>query len=322
MRSRVLILPVFALVIGCVSASSTKITVTKLTAQANPLKSCIAQPQEPGLPRFARLMHDSQWMEWPSRMASPGWPNGFHFDWYPETVPLWRSPRGGDGRFAYDANWLQFLRELQANEDAAVWIARVAAGLFNKGNEFIPILNLDQLAAGPVAESISSGGNVVKILEIRNGSGRLEMLHFEEGPPNVDEINYLKTPWLVTKFTSVSIDGELGNAGGIDVYFPNVAKNSGGYWVELERVEWFPLLPICVTAREAVQVRAQPSMDAAVKASLTIGDQILILEYLPQGSEVWGRTGRGWIPLEYQRDGQPDYLTTWEMETRPPIVFD
>jgi len=322
MRSIPLPFLIAVIVIGCAAPVVPKVASYQPPAESLVLKTCTALPKNQVLPRFARLMHDSQWMEWPSRMASPDWPRGFHFDWYPETVPLWRSPRGGDGRFAYDAEWLQFLRELQPNEDAAVWIARVAAGLFNKGNEFIPILNLHQLVARPIAESISSGGNLVRILEKRNGSGRLEMLQFEDGPPDGDEVNYLATPWLITKFTSVSIDGELGNAGGIDVFFPNVAKNSDGYWVDLERVEWFPLLPICVTAREEVQVRAQSSMDADVNARLEIADRVLIFEYLPQGSVVWGRTEQGWIPLEYQVDGQPVYPTTWEMETRPPIVFD
>lgn len=273
-------------------------------------------------PRFGRLMHDPQWMEWPSRMADPEWPRGFYLDWYPETVQLWTGPRSGDGRLTYNKEWLEFLRELQPNDYAAVWIAEIAAGLFNKGNQTIPILDLGQLKQEPVAESISSGGNVVKFLEFKNGSGRIEMLYFRRQPPEVSNVNYQTKPWLVTKFTSVSIDGQLGNAGGIDVYFPNLAKQKKGYWVELKRVELFPALPYCAVVEGTLNVHAVPAIFARTTGKVEAGQGVTIREYLPQGSDVWGRIDGGWILLEYLNDGVPIYPTTWEMETRPPILFD
>jgi hypothetical protein len=33
--------------------------------------ACVDEPKEKGFPRFARLMHDPQWMNWPSRMGDP-----------------------------------------------------------------------------------------------------------------------------------------------------------------------------------------------------------------------------------------------------------
>lgn len=273
-------------------------------------------------PRFGRLMHDPQWMEWPSRMADPEWPRGFYLNWYPETVQLWTRPRSGDGRLTYNKEWLEFLRELQPNDYAAVWIAEIAAGLFNKGNQTIPIMDLSQLKQEPVAESISSGGNVVKFLEFKNGSGRIEMLYFRRQPPEVSNVNYQTKPWLVTKFTSVSIDGQLGNAGGIDVYFPNLAKQKNGYWVDLKRVELFPALPYCAVVEGALNVHTAPAIFASVTGSVSAGQPVTIREYLPQGSNVWGRIDQGWILLEYLNDGLPVYPTTWEMETRPPILFD
>jgi hypothetical protein len=286
------------------------------------LETCVVQPSIGGFPRFARLMHDPQWMPWPSRIADPDWPSGFHFDRYPETVQLFSGPRGGAGRFAYPKPWLEFLRDLQPNDEAAVWIARIAAGLFNRGNADIPILDLDSLQSEPIAESISSGGNVVRLLETRNGSGRLEMLYFRDDPPDLTAVNYEKTPWLITKFTSVAIDGEIGLAGGIDVYFPNLAKQEDGYWVDMQRVEPFPMLPMCVIADGQVKLYEQPNTSATSVATLDEGQSLALREYLPQGSDVWARTDYGWLRLLYQVDSQPVYPTSWEMDTRPPAVFD
>lgn len=283
---------------------------------------CADLAKDGNFPRFGRLMHDYQWMDWPSRMGDPDWPRGYHGDWYPETVPLWINPRSGDGRLTYSQEWLQFLRDLQPNSEAAVWIARVAAGLFNRTNDYIPILDLSQLEEQPVAESISSGGNVVYILESRNGSGRIEMLYFRKWPPDVGKVNYETRPWLITKFTSVSRDGELGNAGGIDVYFPNLSRQKDGYWVDLKRVELFPKLPFCATAHTDLSVFNAPSFSAAQVGSVASGQFLPIIEYVPQGSDVWGRTRVGWVILEYQSRGQPVYTTSWSMETRPPIDFD
>jgi len=287
------------------------------SASCDGSESSIAKP-----PRFGRLMHDPQWMEWPSRMADPDWPRGFYYDWYPETVKLTTGPKSGDGAFNYTREWLEYLRDVQPNSSTATWITRVAAGLFNAGNEFIPIHQLDQLKNEPVAESISSGGNVVKILEIKNGSARIEMLYLHKDPPDVSDVNYQNKPWLVTKFTSVSINGQLGNAGGIDVYFPNVAKVKKGYWVELKRVELFPALPFCAVVESSLNAHSSPSIFASVTGSVSVAQSVYILEYLPQGSDVWGRIDGGWIILEYLNDGVPIYPTSWEMATRPPILFD
>ncbi|MDH5508128.1 MAG: NBR1-Ig-like domain-containing protein, partial [Anaerolineae bacterium] len=286
-----------------------------------PSQTCSNQPTESALPRYARLMHDPQWMPWPSRMGDPDWPSGYYYDWYPETVPLWTRPRGGDGRFPYSRAWLEFLRAIQPDDETAVWIARVAAGLFNRTNDFIPILNLDELQKEPIAESISSGGNVVKVLEIKNRSARIEMFYLSDGPPDAQYYNYQSVPWLVTKFTSVSIDGDLGNAGGIDVYFPNVAKQPEGYWVDMVRVEMFPELPFCATVTGEAPVKASPSTEAYTYGYMKLGQQFVIYDYMPKGSDVWGRIKEGWVQLVYQVDGQPVYPTTWSMETRPPIKF-
>ncbi len=289
------------------------------TAQPQKEKTCSAPNESQGFPRFARLMHDSQWMPWPSRIANPDWPRGFSLEWYPETVPLWVNPKSGDGSVTYTIEWLEYLRDIQPNDDAAVWIARIAAGLFNKGNPDIPILDLSKLDELPRAEGISSGGNVVLILETRNGSARIKMIDIKENVPDPENFNYSNVPWLITKFTSVSAEGANGNAGGIDVYFPNLANNDCGYWVEMDRVELFPKLPFDAVAQRDIAFFNEASPSSGGSGSLGAGGTIKILEYLPQGSDVWGRTDRGWFLLEYQIQGQPVYTTSWSMQTNPPM---
>ncbi len=282
--------------------------------------ACEDEPKDRGFPRFGRLMHDPQWMEWPSRMGDPDWPNGFYFNWYPETVQLFTNPRSGEGQVPYSKEWLEYLRDLQPNDEAAVWLARVAAGLFNKGNDFISILDLESLKDEPVAVGISSGGNVVKVLETKNGSARIDTVYFRRDPPDPSVLNYQSKPWLVTKFTSVSRDGELGNAGGIDVYFPILTNQRKGYWVELRRVEMFPQTPYCAVTVSSRAVLTEPRTGAQV-ATIAAGQAITIREYLPQGSNVWGRIDEGWILIEYLSDGVPVYPTSWAMNTRPPILY-
>ena len=256
-------------------------------------------------------------------MAAPDWPNGFYAEWYPETVPLWTGPKGGDGRVPYSKDWLEYLRDLQPNKAAVEWITQISAGLFNAdGNEYIPIFDLGRLGDPPVAEGISTGGNVVKVLETKNGSARIEMLYLRNGPPKLTKINYQSTPWLVTKFTSISLSGELGNANGNDVYFPNVAKQKDGYWVDMQRLEMFPQLPVTVTAIQSVDVLNAPASLAKQIQELPVGQTLTVQEYLPQGSDVWGCSDQGWVLLEYlDKAGQPVYATNWNMQTRPPILF-
>jgi len=280
-------------------------------------------PPSKDLPRFARLMHDPQWMPWPSRMGDPDWPKSFYLDWYPETVALLANPNGTKSSVRYNLEWLEFLRDLQPNDQAATFITRIAAGLFNiNGNDSIPILDLDQLVQEPVAESISSGGNVVKVLETKNGSAQIEMIYLKTNPPDPNQINYQTTPWLVTKFTSVSVRGQLGIPGGRDTYFPNLASQEEGYWVELRRVELFPALPLCVTAKDTITIVNTRTGLAKAVFTLEAGESVIVREYLPQGSDVWGRTDEGWLLLEYLKpSGAPIYPTSWEMNTRPPILY-
>ena len=50
------------------------------------------------------------------------------------------------------------------------------------------------------------------------------------------------------------------------------------------------------------------------------GDTITVVDYYPSASNVWGRlAGGGWIALLLHEEGPSVYLTSWKMETKPPI---
>lgn len=276
-------------------------------------------PTETRPAAFGRLKHDYQWMDWPSRAANPDWPRGFHLNWYPETVPLWVNPKSGDGKIKYSLEWLIFLRELQPNRNAASWITRIAAGLFNKKNEEIPIFDLLAIEDLPKAEGISSGGNVINILEIQGKSVRIEMIYFRDEVPDPSIINFANTPWLVTKFTSVSLAGEMGNAGGIDVYFPNLSSQKSGYWVDLARVEIFPELPFRAKLNTDLQVYEFPDVRSKKIEEFNNNSNVTVIEYYPRAGNVWGRVTTGWLLLQYQINGHPEFNSNWIMETRPPL---
>ena len=303
---------------------ATAVLVTNLAAAASqPVAAgCNGEPQNRDYPRWGRLKHDPQWMEFPSRMADPDWPRTYYLNWYPETVPLYTGPHSGDGQISYSKAWLEYLRDLQPSDAAATWITTISAGLFNRQNQSaIPIFNLDQLKVQPIAESISAGGNVVKIQEIKNGSARIETVRATNKAATPSSLSYQNKPWLVSKFTAVSIDGQLGNAAGRDVYFPILSKPGKNLWVELKRVELFPMLPMCVVLDSGRAVYSAPRTGNKV-TTLAAGQSVTLFEYMPQASNVWARVSNGWILIEYLADdGTPVYPTSWTMKTHPPIIF-
>ncbi len=76
-----------------------------------------------------------------------------------------------------------------------------------------------------------------------------------------------------------------------------------------------------VTARVTQPIYMEPKFDSEVsKQEFVEGAAAKVIQYLPNGSDVWGLLENGrWILLfQYTKDG-PTYFTTWSMETLPPI---
>jgi hypothetical protein len=176
----------------------------------------------------------------------------------------------------------------------------------------------------PQMESLTMGGNIITLDEIREGWGRVHTLNYTN-PENLEEINYVTRPDLIHKFvvvgwkrstkTTIFVNPPAG-----DLYWPLVAKSA--VWMPLESLEPFPPLPLEVTANTAQAIRREPSADSPqIGSPITDGNTITVVDYYPLASDVWGRlAGGGWIELLRHEKGVPQYLTTWQMATRPPIT--
>jgi hypothetical protein len=104
-----------------------------------------------------------------------------------------------------------------------------------------------------------------------------------------------------------------------EMYWPLVSSRD--VWISLERLEKFPDLPVKVTANQTVYIHMQPGPNnGSALLRLFKGQSATVVEYRLSGSNVWGRlrTG-GWIALLwYPELHDPQYPTTWTMETLPP----
>ena len=102
------------------------------------------------------------------------------------------------------------------------------------------------------------------------------------------------------------------------LYWPLVSGRP--VWIQLERLEPFPTLPMSVTANTTQAIRKLPELDSPLTGlELSKDVPARIVEYFPSGSNVWGRLeAGGWIALLLYQGGGVKYLTNWSMATVPP----
>jgi hypothetical protein len=170
----------------------------------------------------------------------------------------------------------------------------------------------------PQLESLTMGGNIIRLEEIQGSWGRVRTMDYRN-PPNAAEVNYFTNPDLVHKFVVVGWKRSTKSTILVkppkgDLYWPLVTMRP--VWIQMERLEAFPSLPLEVTANADLyfQTTPGPTLEKTGR-TLTAGQSVNIVAYQPAGPNVWGRLQNGrWIPLLYS--GQ--YLTSWKMETVPP----
>lgn len=226
----------------------------------------------------------------------------------PEVVPLFLEPKlsSGTGRTNVSGAWESYLNALNDNDEAKVkYVKGTRAGLFNT-------------AGFPQLESLTMGGNIVTLAQIQGDWGQVVTIAYTS-PPSAAEVNYVTRPDLIHKFVVVgwkqntkSTILTLPPKGSI--YWPLVSGRS--VWIQMERLEPFPILPMEVTANKDLYIQPQPGPKIEeTRNQLAKGESATLIQYYPSGSTVWAQLqSGGWIPLIVK--GQ--FSTTWTMATVPP----
>jgi len=258
--------------------------------------------------QYFRVKHDSQleMFDYKSRTAANDWGGVDLFT--PEVVPMFIVPKAGAGTHRTDVSgsWEIYINVLNGgNERKLYYLKRNDTALFDH-NGF------------PDLESLTMGGNVVTLIELQGGWGRVNTINYTS-PGTLKTVDYMTRPDLVHKFVVVAWDKKTRstfwtNPPHGDIYWPLVASKD--CWIPLERLEPFPSLPLVVTANTEQKVRETPEVKGEETGSIfQVGETGKIVEYFPSGPNVWGRLSYGgWIALLLNYK----YPTDWIMETRPP----
>jgi len=268
-------------------------------------------PETPKI-QYYRVKHDSQLKtyNYKSRTAE---------NWIgvgpqtPEIVPLFVQPNlsSGSHRTKVNGEWEVLIDTLNNNEESKLrYLKADNTALFNT-------------AGFPQLESLTMGGNVITLDEISGKWGKVYTLEIIE-PPDIEKINYITRPDLIHKFVVVGWREKTGetywtNPPKGDMYWPLVSSQP--VWIQLERLEEFPELPVKITANSTLDVQTIPGIENNTALSkLSAGQTATVVEYYPSGSHVWGRLkSGGWITLLwYPAMNELHYPTSWTMETLPP----
>lgn len=259
--------------------------------------------------QYFRVKHDTQLAIYDFKSRTIGW----DFSQSAEVVPLFTAPKAGSGthRTPITGGWENYMNALNNFDEAKLnYLKLPMSGLFNG-------------AGFPQMESLTMGGNLITLDEIRGDWGRVHTMSYGSVGSAATE-NYKTRPDLVHKFVVVAWNRQTKSTNFLNppkgaIYWPFVSRNP--VWIPMDRIEAFPILPMDVTVNIDQEIRVEPGTDSELTGKqVHKGDSIRIVEYYPSGSQVWGRVSAGkWIALfMYQKTG-PTYFTTWTMETLPPI---
>lgn len=258
--------------------------------------------------QYYRLKHDDQLAMYGYRSRTFDANSDGMRDQTPEIVPLYLLPKttAGTGRTTVSGGWEVFINNLNNNDGAKLnYLKSDISALFNT-------------SGFPQMESLTMGGNLITLDTVREGWGMVNTLAYNS-PPNANTVNYFTRPDLVHKFvvvgwkrstkTTIIVNPPKG-----DVYYPFVSRRT--VWVQMERLEPFPILPMDITINEDVYIQPEPGPTIEqTKFQLSAGDSVRLIAYHPTGSNVWGQLQNGgWIPLLLY----PKYYASWRMETMPP----
>lgn len=276
------------------------------------LISCSFGGSKPKI-QYYRVKHDSQLKVYgyKSRTGDKDW-SGVGPQ-TPEVVPLFARSKltSGTQRTKLTSDWETFINELNNNDEGKLrYLKADNTALFNS-------------AGFPQLESLTMGGNIITLDEVLNAWGRVHILDPSQSP-EIEKINYMTRPDLIHKFVVVGWREKTQktywtNPPHGDTYWPLVSSHP--VWIQLERLEKFPELPMKIIANTALYIQPSPNTgNKPTLSRLSAGQTAIVVEYYPSGSNVWGRLkSGGWIALLwYPASDEPQYPTSWRMETSPP----
>lgn len=258
--------------------------------------------------QYFRVKHDNQIAKYnyQSRTAAKNW-RGLNL-FTPETVPLFVLPREGTGthRTRVDGSWETYINSLNGNDAKKLrYLKADNTALFNT-------------SGFPNLESLTMGGNVITLVELKDDWGRVNTIDYDK-PGALKDVDYVTRPDLIHKFVVVGYRKSTRTTYWLnpphgDIYWPLVSSRA--VWISMDRLEPFPILPMVVTAKTSQVIRKKPASDGDETGFKFLeGESGQIVEYYPSGSNVWGRlSGGGWIALTLNWK----YPTDWSMATLPP----
>ena len=259
--------------------------------------------------QYFRVKHDSQlaMYNYKSRTSDDNNWHGLGAQ-TPETVPLFITPKIGSGthRTIVDGNWEFYINALNNNNQKKLrFLKSSTTALFNG-------------AGFPQLESLTMGGNVITLEAFQGEWGKVNTIDYTN-PGALKEVDFVTRPDLVHQFVVVGWSRKSkttywANTVHGDIYWPLVASKP--VWIQLERLEAFPTLPMEVTSKTTQKIRKEPKSDSpSIGREFTAGEKATVMEYYPSASNVWGKLrDGGWIALLLH--GQ--YPTSWGMTTLPP----
>jgi len=264
-----------------------------------------------------RFKHDYQlaYYNYKSRTSDNEWPVEKWGLQTPEMVQLWVNREIGSGthRTKLNGAWEAYIDLLNNYNPRKLYYLKANNTALFDGAGF------------PQLESVSMGGNIITLDEIKNGWGRVHTFDFNN-PGSLEGVNYITRPDLVHKFIIIGWSRKTKTTYVADppppygdMYWPLVSSRD--VWTPLEFLEAFPLLPMVVTGVIKQEIKQKPEAGSdSIGYTLAAGASAQVIEYYPSGSDVWGRlSSGGWIALLRHPKAVITYMTDWKMETRPPL---
>ncbi len=248
----------------------------------------------------------------PPRMLDPTWRAKSMYWAAPAVHPMYiaKNPAHSTIRTRLSP-WETYLRTLNSTKNKWNYYTNDHAGLFNG-------------TGWDKQETLVMGNNLVVVDRIE-GFGKdlmmakLRTLFIEDPQPDPELLNYQTCPWLIHKFTVITRKGFVVDPNPGAVYYPVIVKRGGQGWIQLDKLEKFPALPMRITVNvtAGLNVREKPTTKGNRVTALRKGTSLEITEYRPAGSEIWACCEQGWIAL-YHPKTTLKFLTSWKMETEPP----